>query len=119
MGTHSGCLVNRLFVSITLHVLIWNVLLMVYLSAWCYVFSLVSDMTIVFLSPLCQEYTFGVSYQSSISMMPLGTYFQWSVRPLGVMGYHSECLVNSLFLSMMSRVQIGGYGVFSIVSLSP
>ena len=50
MCPHLECIVNRLFVSMVLCV------------------PIVSDMSIVFLSPLCQGYYFGVSYQSSICL---------------------------------------------------
>ena len=53
-----------------------------------------SALTIVFLSPLCHWYSFGVSCQLSMCLHY-------------VMGTHWGCLVNSLFVSVMSWVLIG------------
>ena len=127
-GTHCKCLVNRLFVSIVSRVLIGgvssiylhgridkpivSVLSIVYLSPWCQGYSLeeyyqlsiclnglidvpiVSVLSIVYLSQWCQGYSLGVSCQLSISIH-------------GVKGTHCKCLVNCLFVSIVSRVLIG------------
>ena len=50
-----------------------------------------SVLTTVYLSPLCHGYSLGVSCQSSICLHD-------------VKGTHYGCIVNYLFVSMMSRV---------------
>ena len=85
IAMHWECLVIPLFVSMVSMVLIGSVLSIVYLSPWC------------------QWYSFGVSCQSSIYLH-------------GVNGTHWECIVNRLFISMVSMVLIGS--VLSIVYLS-
>ena len=128
MCTHWECLNHCLFVSILPCVLLevsfqssiclhcvmgthWGVLSIVYLSQLCHGYSLgclvnglfVSVMswvligcalTTLYLSPLCHGYTLEVSCQSSICIHY-------------VMGTHWECLVNRLFVSIMSWVLIG------------
>ena len=86
MGTHLKCLDNCLFVSIMSWVLIG------------------SDLTIVYLSPLCHGYSFWGSCQSSICLQY-------------VMGTHWECPDNRQFVSSMPWVLIGS--VLTIVNLSP
>ena len=105
MGTHCGCLVNGLFVSIMSWVLIGDVLTIVYLSPLCHVSIMSwvltgSALTIVCSPSSCHGYLFGVSCQSSFCLH-------------AVTATYCECLVNRLFASIMSWVLIGG--VFSIV----
>ena len=121
MGTHWECLVNCLFVSIMPWVLIgvscqlsiclhyvmdthWECLvncLFVSIMQWVLIGSV---LTTVYLSPLCHENSLGVSFQSSICLHD-------------VKDTHWGCIVNRIFVSMMSRILIGG--VLSIVNLSP
>ena len=138
-GTHWECLVNRLFISMVSMVPIGSVLSIVYFSPWCQWYllgmsfqssiylhgvmathreclvnpllvSMVSMvligsvLSIIYLSPWCHGYSLGVSCQSSISLH-------------GVNGTHWKCLVNHLFISMVSQLLIGS--VLSIVYLSP
>ena len=103
MGTHLKCLDNCLFVSIMSWVLIG------------------SDLTIVYLSPLCHGYSFWGSCQSSICLQYVMC-THWSVLSIHYLspvchGYSLECLVNPLFVSSMSWVLIGS--VLTIVNLSP
>ena len=93
MGTHLKCLDNCLFVSIMSWVLIG------------------SDLTIVYLSPLCHGYSFWGSCQSSICLQYVMC-THWSVLSILYLspvchGYSLECLDNPLFVSSMSCVLIG------------
>ena len=84
-GTHWECTVNLLLISMLSMVLIESIF------------------SIVYLSPLCQWFSSGVSCQSSIYLH-------------GVTATHMECLVNRLIISMLSMVFNGS--VLSIVYLS-
>ena len=107
MGTHSGRLVNCRFVYMKSRVLIGSVLCLHDVTAAnceCLVNRLfvsmksrvliMSVLSIVYLSPWCQGYSLWMSCQSSFCLHE-------------VTGTHWECLVNRLFVCMMSRVPFG------------
>ena len=99
-GTHWRSIVNCLFVSMVSRVLIGGVLSIVYLSPWCQGYSL-------------EDYCLFVSMVSLI--YPLEVSSQLSICLHGVKGTPWRSIVNCLFVSMVSRVLIGG--VLSIVYL--
>ena len=134
-----GYSLGYLFVSMMSQLLIVSVLSIVYLCPWCHSYSLwvscqssicvhdvtathceclvnrlfvsmmsqlliVSVLSIVYLCPWCHSYSLWVSCQSSICVHD-------------VTATHCECLVNRLFVSMMSQLLI--VSVLSIVYLCP
>ena len=102
MGTHWECLDYCLFVSIMSWVLI-GVSCQLSICLHFVMGTHWGVLTTVYLSPLCHENSLGVSCQSSICLHD-------------VKDTHWGCIVNRLFVSMLSRILIGG--VLSIVHLS-
>ena len=109
-GTHSGCLVNRLFVSIILRVYSFGMFCYGLFVSMVLCVLIVSDVSIVFLSPLCQVNSLGVSYQSFICLHEVtSTHWGRLVKRqfVPMVSWVIIQSVNCLFLSMTSRVQIG------------
>ena len=99
-GNHYECLVNRLFVSMVSRECIVSRLFASMVSR----LLIGSVLSIVYLPPWCQGNSLWVSCQSSIYLN-------------GVMGTQCVCLVNRLFISMVSWILIRS--VLSIFYLSP
>ena len=136
-GTHWECIVNGIFVSIMSWVLIGSVLSMVYFyllsTLWeyldhCLFLSIISWVligsvltTIVYTSPLCHGYSFGVSLPLSICLhYVMDTH--WECLDIlficihYVMNTYLECLDNCLFVLILSWVLI--WNALTLVYLS-
>ena len=98
-ATHWECLVNRLFISMVQKEHLECIVNRLFISMVPMIL-IGGVLSIVDLSPLCQGYSLGVSCQSS--------YYRHDVN-----GTHWECIVNRLFISMVSMVFIES--VLSIV----
>ena len=118
MGTHWECPDNRQFVSIMSWVLSVDVLSIVYLSPLCHGTYREGHDNRQFFSIVSWVLT-GVSWQSSICLhCVMGTH--WSVLSILYLspvchGYSLECLVNPLFVSIVSWVLIGSVLTIVIV----